>query len=326
MSPSRAGASPPTALLVAAFATVYVVWGSTYLAIRFAVEAIPPCLMAGIRFVLAGAILYPFVRARGAPRPSRAHWRNAAIAGTLMLAGGNGLVCWSEQYVHSGTAALVVATVPIWFALLDWMAFDGRRPTLRVTGGIALGIAGVLVLVGSSAPSAGLTATAGIAALVIACALWSTGSLFARRAALPASPFLTTAMEMIAGGVALMLIGSATGEWPRVNLAAIGPRSWAALAYLVAFGSIAALSAYTWLLTVAPAARVATYAYVNPVIAVLLGALLGAEPLTPRVVISAAVIVAAVALTVSGVRPDAAPATAQGAVSDGAGAQKLVRT
>jgi drug/metabolite transporter (DMT)-like permease len=286
--------------VVAAFAAVYVVWGSTYLAILFAIETIPPFLMAGARFLVSGAALYAWTHSRGAPRPTRANWRAAAVVGAFLLVGGNGGVAWAEQRVPSGLAALLVATVPLWMVLLDWWRGGGARPAGRTWAGIAVGFVGLGILVGPAELLGGGAADPlGAGALVIASTLWAVGSVYSRRAALPESPFQATAMEMLAGGALLVLVGSATGEWGRLDPAAVSGRSLLALGYLIAFGSCVGFTAYIWLLRHVEVAKVSTYAYVNPVVAVFLGWLLAGEPVTARTLAAAAVIVVAVAFITS---------------------------
>lgn len=290
----------PKALVLAAFAAVYVLWGSTYLAIRFAVETVPPFLLAGVRFTIAGAILSAFALARGAARPTRANWKAAAIVGTLLFPLGNGVVVWAETRIDSSMAALLVATEPFWVVLLLWLR-AGVRPRPFVIAGIVAGFAGLIMLVGrSSVPGAGAGAdVVSTAALVGASISWAAGSLYARKASLARSPLLSAGMQMIAGGIALLLLGALTGEPSRLDMAAVSTRSIVAFGYLVIFGSLVGFSAYSWLVTVAAPARVATYAYVNPVIAVLLGWALAGEAITTRILIAAAVIVGAVALIVA---------------------------
>ena len=290
----------PRSLVLAAFAAVYVLWGSTYLAIRFAVETVPPFLLAGVRFTIAGAILSGFAVARGAARPTRENWKAAAIVGTLLFPLGNGVVVWAETRIDSSMAALLVATEPFWVVLLLWLR-AGVRPRPFVIAGIIAGFAGLIMLVGrSSAPGGGPEAdVVSAAALVGASISWAAGSLYARKAPLARSPLLSAGMQMIAGGVALLLLGALTGEPSRLEMAAVSTRSVVAFGYLVIFGSLVGFSAYSWLVTVAAPARVATYAYVNPVIAVLLGWALAGEAITTRILIAAAVIVGAVALIVA---------------------------
>jgi drug/metabolite transporter (DMT)-like permease len=310
------GVSRRAAGIAAAFAVVYVVWGSTYLAIRFGVETIPPFVMAGTRHLTAGILLYAWMRLRGGARPERRHWKNAAVIGGLLLLGGNGLVTWAEQRVPSGLAALIVSSVPIWMAVFEGVE-KKRRPGVPVIAGLLLGVAGILVLVapGHFAGN-GHVDPVGAAALLVAALSWSFGSLYSRRASLPSSTLTATAMEMIAGGALLWLSGLALGEGARLQLSAISLKSALALCYLILFGSLLGFSAYTWILKVSTPARVSTYAYVNPIVAVLLGALVAGETVTPRVVLAAAVIVGAVALIIAarsrtGSRPDVREAAAE---------------
>ena len=288
------------AQVLAAFAAVYVVWGSTYLAIRFAIETLPPFLMAGTRFLASGAALYAWTRARGAPRPTRLHWRETAVVGAFLLVGGNGGVAWAEQRVPSGLAALLVATVPLWMVLLEWWRSGGVKPGWRTWAGIATGFLGLGILVGPAELLGGGAADGvGAAALVAASVLWAVGSVYSRRAALPESPLQATGMEMLAGGAMLVLVGSAAGEWGRLDPGAVSGRSLLALAYLVVFGSGVGFTAYVWLLKHVEVAKVSTYAYVNPVVAVFLGWLLAGEAVTARTLAAAAVIVVAVAFITS---------------------------
>ncbi len=284
--------------IAAAFAAIYIIWGSTYLGIRFAIETIPPFLMAGVRFLLAGAMLYGWARVRGAPRPLRVHWRSAAIIGALLLLGGNGGVTWGEQTVPSGLAALLVATVPIWIATLDWLRPGGTRPDGPVIAGLLLGFVGILLLVGPGNLGGGEgNYTLGTLAVLGAAFSWALGSLYSKRAPLPGDALQGIGMEMLAGGVWLWLAGTLAGEWGQLNLGAISLRSGLALAYLTLFGSLVGFTAYVWLLRVVSPARAATYAYVNPVVAVFLGWALAGEELTPLTLVAAAVIIAGVVIT-----------------------------
>lgn len=290
------GTAPPRpspVKLVLAFACIYVVWGSTYLAIRLAVDTLPPFLMAGVRFLLAGAFLYAVGIREGLPRPTRRHWRNAAIAGVPLFVLGNGGVTWAEQTVPSGLAALIVATLPAWLLLLDW-AWGGRRgPGLVELAGIGLGLGGVAVLVSPS--GAGGVPVLGTAVLTAAAIAWAAGSLFSRAADLPASPIRTAGMQMIVGGGCMVLLGLAFRETERTALAGMSWGSILAFAYLVA-AAVVALPAYQWLLTACSPALVGTYAFVNPVVAVLLGWAVLAEGLTGRTGGAVILIVAGVAL------------------------------
>jgi drug/metabolite transporter (DMT)-like permease len=277
-----------------AMGAVYVIWGSTYLAIRFAIETIPPFLMAGTRYLTAGVLLYGWARLRGAPRPSLVHWRSAAVIGAFLLLVGNGGVVWAEQRVDSGLAALMISTEPIWIVLLVWLRTGRQRPNPKVVAGLLLGFTGLVMLVRPT--GSGSIDPVGATALVLASLCWAWGSLYGQRASLPASPLLTTGMQMLAGGGLLLGASALTGEPGRFALAEVSARSVLALAYLVVFGAIVAFTAYVWLLRVAPPVLVSTYAYVNPVVAVLLGWAFAGEPLTKGTAIAAAVILAGVAL------------------------------
>lgn len=286
-----------------ALGTVYVIWGSTYLAIAIAIETLPPFWMAGARFVVAGALLYGLARWRGAARPAAVHWRSAALIGGLLLMGGNGGVVWAEQRVDSGLAALLVSMVPLWMVLLQWLRPGGSRPSGRVIAGVALGFGGLVLLVRPT--GGGGIDLVGVAALMLACVSWAWGSLHSRRVPLPESPLMATALEMISGGALLLVLGTLTGEPSRLDLAAVSIRSALALGYLVVFGALVAFTAYVWLLRVASPVLVSTYAYVNPIVAVFLGWLFRGEPLTAATLGAAAVIVTGVALITSAKAPQA---------------------
>ena len=282
-------------LLLTAFASVYLIWGSTYLAIRYAIDTMPPFLMAGVRFVVAGAILYVWSRSRGVTAPQRIHWRETAIIGAFLLLGGNAGVVWAEQRVASGLAALLVATVPLWMVLLEWLRPGGRRPSSRVFLGVGLGLAGVTLLVGRGQFGGGAGVDPlGALALVGASLTWAIGSLYSKSAKLPSSASLATGMEMLCGGALLLLAGTLTGEWAVLDLAQVSLRSWLALAYLVVFGALIGFTAYIYVLGRSTPAMATTYAFVNPVGAVFLGWALASEPVSARTLIAAAVIVAAV--------------------------------
>ena len=295
LSRTRADASP--GLVVAAFAAVYLIWGSTYLGIRFAIETVPPFVMGGARFLLAGMILYGWLRANGTPTPALFHWSNAAIIGALLLGIGNGAVCWAEQKVPSSTAALLIAITPLWFALLDWVRPNGVRPHLQTLIGIVIGFGGMVLLVGSRDPLRHQSIDpAGAAALMLASLAWASGSLYARYTPKPDSPLMGVALQMILGGSLLLVFGIIAGETARMDIAKISTRSAMAFVYLTVIGSLVGFTAYSWLLKVSTPARVSTYAYVNPVIAVFLGWALGGETLTLRVLWTAAVIVLGVVI------------------------------
>lgn len=276
---------------------MYVIWGSTYLGIRIAIESVPPLLMAGVRYALAGALLFAWLRARGGETPRPVHWLSATIIGALLLVGGNGAVTWSELRVPTGIAALVIASVPLWMVLLDAVRPGGAKPSRRVLIGLALGFAGLWVLVDPTGHGSGARPdTLGVIVLLAGALAWSLGSLYSRGARLPASPMLGIAMEMLCGGGLLIVTGLLLGEGPRLHLERVTLRSLLAFAYLVSFGSLIGFTCYVWLLRVSTAAKVSTYAFVNPIVAVLLGWWLGGEAVTARMLISAAVIVLAVAI------------------------------
>jgi drug/metabolite transporter (DMT)-like permease len=284
--------------LLAAFAAVYVIWGSTYLAIRFAVETLPPLLMAGARFVIAGTILLLWARLRQrAERPSRRDWITGLVSGALLLLGGNGAVVWAEQRVPSGIAALLVAVVPVWMVLLDWMRPGGRRPAWLVFVGLALGLAGLALLVGPGAlRGGGEIDPLGAAVLIAGSLSWAVGSLYTQRAPRPRSANNGSGTQMFAGGLCLLVVALATGEGAQLDLAHASTRSLLGFAYLVTFGSLIGFTAYLYLLAHTTAAKAATYAYVNPVVAVLLGWAFAHEPVTSRTLMAAAVILAGVAI------------------------------
>jgi drug/metabolite transporter (DMT)-like permease len=304
---AAADAAPSRWLVIVAFAIIYVIWGSTYLAIRFAIETLPPFLMAGSRFLIAGGVLYAWSRlAGGAERPTLANWRACAVVGTALLVGGNGLVVWAEFRVPSGVAALLVGVVPCFLVLLEWLRPGGTRPTRQVVIGLALGLAGLFFLIGpDSLMGGGRVDLVGAIALVIACFSWAAGSIYSRHSTLPQSPWISTAMQMIAGGVVLCVVAAAHGELAGFDPTGFSTRSLSGWLYLISFGSIVAFTAYVWLLRVSTPARVSTYAYVNPIVAVLLGWAFAGEPLTPRMLVAAAVIVSGVALITIAPKGDA---------------------
>ena len=303
-------ASPARWQIATAMGAVYVIWGSTYLAIRIGIETLPPFLMAGTRFVIAGAALYAWTRWRGVLKPERLHWRSATIIGGLLLLGGNGGVCWAEQRVPSGLTALMVGTTPLWMLLLDWLWHGAARPSLRTVFGLACGFAGVGLLVTPGQFAGGSHVDpVGAAVLMFATVTWAAGSLYSRRAALPRAPLLATAMEMLCGGALLLMASAVTGEWTRLGQAHVSLRSAIALGYLIAFGALVAFTAYVWLLRVTTTARVSTYAYVNPLVAVFLGWALAGEPITLRTILAAGAIIIAVVIIIShpAAEPERAP-------------------
>ena len=289
-----------------ALAIVYVVWGSTYLGIALAIESMPPLLHAGVRFLLAGAVLLWLTRrASSEPRPDRSQWTAALLTGTLLLAIGNGGVSWGQQHVASGVAALVIATIPLWVVVLDRIFFGARLPLLAVAG-VVVGFGGIALLVNPS--SSGGLHLGGTLALLLAAVGWSTGTLLSRGQRLTVPPLVGAGMQMLCGGAVLIVAGAATGELGDVQLSQVTLRSTLALAYLVVFGSLVAFSAYAWLLRNAQTSLVATYAYVNPVVAVALGWLVLDETVSARTLVAGALILGAVALIVSArSRPDETP-------------------
>jgi len=291
---------PSRRKIALAFALVYIFWGSTFLGIRFAVATLPPLLMAGARFIAAGIILYAWSLRRGAPPPTVAQWGGAALIGGLLFLGGNGALSWAVQWVPSGVASLLAATGAFWMVLLDWAQPEGRRPSRRIVLGLALGLAGVAVLIGPARLAGSGPVYAGAALVVTAGSFaWAAGSVLSRRVPLPASSIQAAAMETLAGGVLLSGLGLALGERQRLVWASISSTSILAVLYLIVFGSLVGFTAYNWLLGVTSSARVSTYAYVNPVIAVFLGWAVGREELTLRTLLAATVIVTAVALIIS---------------------------
>lgn len=312
--PATVSARPSKAALFTAFALVYVIWGSTYLGIRFAIESLPPLLMAGTRYALAGGLLYGFMRLRGAPRPPLRSWGVALLIGGCLLTFGNGGVTLGEQYLSSGLAALLVATVPMLLALLGWASGVSARPTPVAALGLGLGLAGVYLLAQASAGSGSAVAQPGHAGLGIACVLtaalvWAIGSLYGKNHRAAASPFVAGGMQMLCGGLVMVVLGLLRGEAQHLHLAAVSAKSWWAYAYLVTFGSLVAFTAYVWLLQAVEPALAGTYAFVNPVVAVALGWAFAGERLSWPMLGGGALVVAAVALLLLGSRAPAAAAT-----------------
>jgi drug/metabolite transporter (DMT)-like permease len=284
----------PAMLVVLGFAVIYIVWGSTYLAIRWSVETLPPFLMGGARFLLAGCLLHLWLRLRGAPVPTWPQVRDAAASGILLLLLGNGLVNWAEQHVTSGVTALLVGTTPIWFLVLNAVIPPRERPDRLTLVGVALGTIGVALLGRHGGDGGGAVHVGGLLAILVASASWAAGSLLSRKVRSGADPFMASSLQMLAGGAAQLVLAAALGEWSAFDPAAVTPRSLLSWTYLVFIGSLVAFSTYVWLLRASTPARVSTYAYVNPVIAVLLGWLLAGETLTARTLVAAGVILAAV--------------------------------
>lgn len=290
--------APSLGRLVAAFAAVYILWGSTYLGIRFSIETLPPFFTQGMRFFLAGVVMFAWALLSGTPRPSRREWGGAAVTGFLLFVCGSGGLVWAEHSIPSGVAALVVATEPMAFVLIEAMR-RRRMPRGAVLAGIALGSAGLAILAGPGMVlGSGRFDLAAMAVLVVGTFCWAGGSLFSRGSRLPASPVMATAVTLLFGGGLLALVGVAAGELGRFDPAAVSAKSVVATVYLFIFGSIVGFSAYVWLLRVTTASRLSTYAYVNPIVAVFLGWALAGEALSPRVLLASAVIVGAVAVVI----------------------------
>lgn len=293
--------------IIAAFAAVYIIWGSTYLAIRFAIETLPPFLMSGIRFVIAGGLLFGYMALKGEKLPTARQWRSTAVIGALLLLGGNGGVVYAEERgVASGLTALLVATVPIWMALLDWRSRGRLNPGAWVSMGLALGFSGVALLVLQNGAAEVHIDAVGLAVLLGASLSWAYGSIWARTADLPRSSLQTTGMQLLTGGLWLCIAGLLKGEAAHVGAAAWSIRSVASFFYLIVFGSIIGYSAYVYILKMSSPAKVGTYAYVNPAIAVFLGWALAGEKVTGITIVAAMIIIASVALIT--MRPREVPA------------------
>lgn len=313
--------SPPPAASPArtfwAFAAIYLIWGSTYLGIKIAVEDLPPFLMAGIRFVVAGAILLGWARLRGEPVPRARTWATAAVYGTLFFVLGNGLVVWAETRVPSGRTALLASTSPIWTVLIESALTGWELPPGRVLLGVLLGFGGLALL---SRPTAELASTVpplGVAALVGASFAWALGSVYSHRHHVEGSPEMATGMKMLGGGAQLLLLGYLLGEGHRLRAGTVTFQAWAALAYLIVFGSIVAFTAFTYLLRTTTPQRVATSAYVNPIVALALGWALLGEQVTGRMLMGAGVILGSVLLVRLPGRPEVVEEAEVGAMETG---------
>ena len=307
---------PGVTTIWVALSAVYVIWGTTYLAIRVVNETLPPLLSASIRFLVAGALMYAWTIRRGdreGDRPTRIQWRSAAIVGTLLILGGNGGVVWAERTIPSGIAALLVALVPLWMALLDRLFFGGHLPGRAVLGLVG-GFGGAVLLLGSGA--SGDVDLVGMFFVVGASLAWAIGSLWSRNAPLPNRPFVGVAMEMLVGGVALAIAGVLAGELGRIDVSRFSTASLIGLLYLIVFGSWVGFTAYLWLLRTARTSLVSTYAYVNPVVAVFLGWVILDEPVTIRTIVAGGVIVASVALIISSGGAHREPEAAVAATSE----------
>jgi drug/metabolite transporter (DMT)-like permease len=307
---------PPLSAFFLAFAAIYLIWGSTYLGIRVAVETMPPFFMAAVRFAIAGAILLALIKWQGGPMPTAAQWRVNAVVGTFLLLGGNGLVAWAEQHVPSGLTALTIGIQPVLMVLTEWAWPGGRRPTPLVFVGMGLGFVGVAWLFAPwetdlNAP----VHVGGILAILMACVAWAVGSIYSRHSK-PGPPFTAAAAQMLCGSLALAVVAAARGEMTNFDLSAVSDRSWIAFGYLVIIGSLVGFSTFVWLMKHSTPARVSTYAYVNPVVAVFLGWLVLHEPISGRTLYSAAIIVVAVVIVTTQKDKKPRPAMTPLAASD----------
>ena len=279
-----------------ALIALYIVWGSTYFGIKVAIETIPPFFHAGIRFLISGLILMSWQRAAGHDLPTRKQWMSTAFIGLMLLLGGNGLVAWAEKFIPSGIAALIISSTPMFLVVAEAMRPNGIKPRWQVIVGLLIGFAGIFILVGPGKISgSGIKLDPfGVAALLVACLLWTIGSIFSKTADLPKSSLMTTGAEMLMGSIGLFVVSLLTGELNGWDPAQVSMRSIYGLSYLITVGSIIGFGSYIWLLQNAPISLVSTYAYVNPVIAVLLGSWLGNEPLGPHIWLAAAIIIGSV--------------------------------
>jgi drug/metabolite transporter (DMT)-like permease len=292
--------SSTTGLLVLSFLTVYLLWGGTFFAMRVGVQSFPPLLLAGMRHLSVGLFLYPILRRQTGIRPTPEQWRTAAITGVLLLCIGNGGVCWAEQTVPSGIAALLVATVTLWMVIVDWLRLGGHKPSGRILFGIVMGFVGMAILVGPThIGKSGRVNPVGAGVLVVASLAWACGSLYSKHGSLPSSPMLGVAMQGLCGGAALWVAGLFGGELASFHPTAAPLRAWFAVGYLFAFGSCIGFTAYLYMLKKSTAARVGTYAFVNPIVALIVGWLLGGEALSQRTLLAAAVILTAVVLVIT---------------------------
>jgi drug/metabolite transporter (DMT)-like permease len=286
---------PATWKLLLAFAIIYLVWGSTYLAIRIGVREIPPFLMAGLRFTVAGLAMWAWMRGTGTPSPTLREWRDATVLGTLMFLIDYACLFWAEQRVPSGIAAVILAMIPVCITLLEIIFLRTQRLSLRLASGLAVGIIGVVVLTNPWASSGEASINrGGVIALLVSCCGWSIGTIVTQRLTLPASKPMSAAAQMLSGGIQLLVLAAVTGEFTHFRAQNIPASAWLSLVYLIIAGSIIGYTAYVWLLHYESPTRVGTYAYVNPVVAVILGATLGGEVMGRRTIAGTALIVISV--------------------------------
>jgi drug/metabolite transporter (DMT)-like permease len=287
-----------------ALLALYIVWGSTYLGIKVAIETIPPFFHAGIRFLVSGLILIIWQRAAGRTMPTRKQWVSTAIVGTLLLLGGNGLVAWAEQFIPSGIAALVIASSPMFLVIGEAIRPNGIKPNWQGIVGLLIGFAGIFILIGPAEISGSATKLNpfGVAALLFACLFWSTGSIYSKSVDLPKSSLMNTGAQMLMGSIGLFIVSLITGELNGWDVSAVSTRSLFGLSYLILVGSLIGFASYGWLLQNAPISLVSTYAYVNPIVAVFLGTWLANEALEPRIWLAAGIIVGSV-IFINSTRP-----------------------
>lgn len=287
-----------------ALLALYIVWGSTYLAIRFAVETIPPFFHAGVRFLVSGIILVVWQRGAGQAMPTLKQWISLAIIGCLLLLGGNGLVSWAEQTIPSGVAALVIGSIPLFLVVAEAIRPGGVKPNWQAIIGLLVGFAGIFILIGPAEISGSTTKldSFGIIALLAACLFWAIGSVYSKHAELPKSTLMSTGGQMLMGSIGLFAVSLATGELNGWDPSGVTTKSLLGLVYLIFIGSLIGFVSYGWLLQNAPISLVSTYAYVNPIVAVFLGNLFASEPLEPRIWLAAAIIVGSV-IFINGNRP-----------------------
>lgn len=289
-----------TAFLILNFAAVYLLWGGTFFAMKVGVESFPPLILAGMRHFSVGLALYPVLRWRTGVRPTKKQWNTAAISGVLLLCVGNGGVCWAEQTVPSGIAALLVATVTLWMVIVDWARPGGHKPSGRILFGIVMGFAGMVILIGPARLGlSGRVDPIGAGVLIVASLAWACGSLYSKHGELPSSPMLGVAMQGLCGGGALWIVALMNGELTRFHPLVVPLRAWLAVGYLFVFGSCIGFTAYLYILKKSTAARVGTYAFVNPIVALGIGWLLGGEAMSQRTLLAAVVILTAVVLVIT---------------------------
>ncbi len=301
-----------------ALLALYIVWGSTYLGIKVAIETIPPFFHASIRFLVSGIILVVWQRSAGQVMPTRKQWISTAIIGTLLLLGGNGLVSWAEQFIPSGVAALIIGSVPMFLVVAEALRPNGVKPTWQAIVGLLIGFVGIFILVGPSEISGSDTKLNpfGVIALLGACLAWASGSIYSKTADLPKSSLMNTGAQMLMGSISLLIVSLLTGELNGWDITAVSARSLYGLLYLITAGSLIGFVSYGWLLQNAPISLVATYAYVNPIVAVLLGNWIGDEPLEPRIWVAAGIIIGSVIFINNKGKPPLKKEASQGVVEN----------